>query len=439
MICSINLKNVWGMEQMRYMVLKQMMMHAIDNLQTASVVSSQTTGKLKRDIETLQEEKELNKKKVSDMDAEIQQLWLKNTEASRKVNLLLNDIGILKNKLQENQTKVLEVPIDDQMESREEVSKYQMEEDSSANMGTPKGKNTKDGQEENAEEKKWTRTLVRNIRTRNDHKANVLRQFDYVLIQKNPKKKAKYIYAVSDSESPSIVISQPEQNLEPIIEREKEKRILGGQETEKKKPVVETQKKKPMVETKKKKPMVETKKNKKVLDKEKVKPIVDKTQKKVLERPITETKKHKPMVKAIVDKTKEKPKVVKANPIAKETKRKPAKKTNAKSSKTDKGSYFPATTNAYKFLDDETREKIKEYYRQDEIFDIIFIDGTIDSNIIDASFFIMLKNETKMGQEQNLYLPSFLFASVNKFIYNKFQFVNFINNKKRLYYYFRMT
>ncbi|KAM1024831.1 hypothetical protein ACFX13_038758 [Malus domestica] len=216
-----------------------------------------------------------------------------------------------------------------------------MNEDSSANMGTPKGKNTKDGQEENAEEKKWTRTLVRNIRTRNDHKANVLRQFDYVLIQKNPKKKAKYIYAVSDSESPSIVISQPEQNLEPIIEREKEKRILGGQETEKKKPVVETQKKKPMVETKKKKPMVETKKNKKVLDKEKV--------------------------KAIVDKTKEKPKVVKANPIAKETKRKPAKKTNAKSSKTDKGSYFPATTNAYKFLDDETREKIKEYYRQDEI------------------------------------------------------------------------
>ncbi|KAM1024828.1 hypothetical protein ACFX15_037381 [Malus domestica] len=268
----------------------------------------------------------------------------------------------------------------------EDTSKVEaMNEDSSANMGTPKGKNTKDGQEENAEEKKWTRTLVRNIRTRNDHKANVLRQFDYVLIQKNPKKKAKYIYAVSDSESPSIVISQPEQNLEPIIEREKEKRILGGQETEKKKPVVETQKKKPMVETKKKKPMVETKKNKKVLDKEKV--------------------------KAIVDKTKEKPKVVKANPIAKETKRKPAKKTNAKSSKTDKGSYFPATTNAYKFLDDETREKIKEYYRQDEIFDIIFIDGTIDSNIIDASFFIMLKNETKMGQEQNLYLPSFLFAS----------------------------
>ncbi|KAM3001263.1 hypothetical protein FF2_037580 [Malus domestica] len=99
-----------------------------DVMEPDQIISSQTTGKLKRDIEMLQEEKELNKKKVSDMDAKIQQLWLKNTEASRKVNLLLNDIGILKNKLQENQTKVLEVPIDDQMESREEVSKYQMEE-----------------------------------------------------------------------------------------------------------------------------------------------------------------------------------------------------------------------------------------------------------------------------------------------------------------------
>ncbi|KAM0976833.1 hypothetical protein PS2_019419 [Malus domestica] len=306
------------MEQIRYMVLKQMMMHAIDNLQTASIVSSQTTGKLKRDIEKLKEEKELNKKKISDMYAEIQQLRLKNAETSGKVNLLLNEIGILKNKLQEHQTKVPEVPIDDQMESREEISKDQIEdvqieaetedveiakqpeaitgkdqvqvpidvqmdnqyvkvanlENTSANMATPEGKNTKDGQEENAEEKKMTRTLH-------------------------------------------------EQNLEPIIEREKEKRILEEQEIEKKKPVIETDK------------------NKKVLDKEKVKPIVDKT--------------------------KEKPKVIKARPIAKETKRKPAKKTNPKSSKSDKGSYLPSTTHAYKLLDNETIEKIKEYYRQDEM------------------------------------------------------------------------
>ncbi|KAM1032184.1 hypothetical protein ACFX15_035187 [Malus domestica] len=164
------------------------------------------------------------------------------------------------------------VPIDVQMDSQYvEVANL---EDTFANMATLEGKNTKDGQEENAEEKKRTRTL-------------------------------------------------PEQNLEPIIEREKEKRILEEQEIEKKKP------------------MVETDKNKKVLDKEKVKPIVDKT--------------------------KEKPKVVKAKLIAKKTKRKPKKKTNPKSSKTDKGSYLPLTTHTYKLLDNETKEKIKEYYRQDEM------------------------------------------------------------------------
>ncbi|KAM1052572.1 hypothetical protein ACFX13_000165 [Malus domestica] len=41
----------------------------------------------------------------------------------------------------------------------------------------------------------------------------------------------------------------------------------------------------------------------------------------------------------------------------------------------------------------------------------LFIDGAIDSNIIDVSFFIMSENETKMGQEKNLYLPSFIFIS----------------------------
>ena len=116
-----------AMEPMRYMVPKHMMIHAIDNLQTASVVSGQTTRQLKRDIEKLKEEKELNKKKINDMDAEIQQLRMKNAEASGKVNLLLNESGILKNILQKNQTKLPEVPIDDQMESQEEIPQDQME------------------------------------------------------------------------------------------------------------------------------------------------------------------------------------------------------------------------------------------------------------------------------------------------------------------------
>ncbi|XP_068344192.1 plasma membrane-associated cation-binding protein 2-like [Pyrus communis] len=165
--------------------------------------------------------------------------------------------------------------------------------------------------------KKRTRTLVKNIRNRDDRKANVLLKFAYVPVQKKPKKKAKYIYVVSDNESPSIVISQ----LEQIFERENDKQIVEEEEEEER-PIAETEKHKPMVETQKKKPMVETEKKKK---------------------------------KPIVDKTKEEPKVEKAKPIAKETKRKPAKKTNAKSSEIDKGSYLPATTKAYKFLDDETR------------------------------------------------------------------------------------
>ena len=46
-----------AMEHMRYMVVKHMMMHAIDNLQTTSIVSGQTTGQLKRDIEKLEKKK----------------------------------------------------------------------------------------------------------------------------------------------------------------------------------------------------------------------------------------------------------------------------------------------------------------------------------------------------------------------------------------------
>ncbi|KAM1181972.1 hypothetical protein ACFX13_000534 [Malus domestica] len=236
----------------------------------------------------------------------------------------------------------VQVPIDVQMDSQY-VEAANLK-DTSANMATPEGKDTKDGQEENAEENKRTRTLVKNIRTRDYRKANGLPEFDYVPVPKIPKKKAKYIYD--------------------------------------------------------KKPIVKTEKNKKVHDKEKV--------------------------KTIFDKTKEKPK-------AKETKRKLAKKTNLK---TDKGSYLPTTINAYKLLDDEKREKIKEYYKKDEIdyfwmqpkkqnmahelvvlkLDLtsFFIDGAIDSNIIDVSFFIMSKNETKMGQKQNLYLPSLLFNDMEK-------------------------
>ncbi|TQE12107.1 hypothetical protein C1H46_002310 [Malus baccata] len=124
------------------------------------------------------------------------------------------------------------------------------------------------------------------------------------------KKKAKYIYVVNDSESPSIVPSQS-QPLEPIIEKGKEQ------------------------------PKVQS-------------PL---------------------------------------NPIAKETAKKPTKKTAKNppkkpkqiNEKLDKRYHLPTSTRAYKLLEDETKEKFKEYYRQEKI------------------------NESNTGQQQNQYLPSFIF------------------------------
>ncbi|CAN6578848.1 unnamed protein product [Malus baccata var. baccata] len=39
----------------------------------------------------------------------------------------------------------------------------------------------------------------------------------------------------------------------------------------------------------------------------------------------------------------------------------------------------------------------------------LFVDGPIDAKLIDASFYIMSKNETQEGKEQNLFLSSYIF------------------------------
>ncbi|KAM1097206.1 hypothetical protein ACFX19_014889 [Malus domestica] len=193
------------------------------------------------------------------------------------------------------------------------------------------------------------RTLVKNIRRKDDHKPNVDPHFDYIPIQRK-QKKAKYIYDVSDSESPSIFPSES-QPLEPIIEKGK------------------------------KGPKVES-------------PL---------------------------------------NPIAKEIANKPAKKAAKKlvKQKLDKLYHLPASTRAYKLLEDETKENFKEYYRQEKMdyfwmqprqgsmatdlvvlksdLTSLFVDGAIDANIIEASFYTMAENESKMRQQKNLYLPSFIF------------------------------
>ena len=53
------------------------------------------------------------------MDAEIQQLRMKNTEASGKMNILLNETGTLKNAEASGKINILpDFPIDDKIESQ---------------------------------------------------------------------------------------------------------------------------------------------------------------------------------------------------------------------------------------------------------------------------------------------------------------------------------
>ncbi|KAM2312455.1 hypothetical protein ACFXTH_022856 [Malus domestica] len=94
------------MDQKRYLVLSHMMIYALDNLHTDSIVMNQTTRALNRNIEKLLQERHEDKQKISSMNFEMIQLQLKNTAASMKVNKLLDEIGSLKKKLLENQAIV---------------------------------------------------------------------------------------------------------------------------------------------------------------------------------------------------------------------------------------------------------------------------------------------------------------------------------------------
>ncbi|RXH80780.1 hypothetical protein DVH24_004694 [Malus domestica] len=76
-----------------------MMIYALDNLHTDSIVTNQATGALNINIEKLLQERHEDKQKISSMKIEMRQLQLKNTSAFIKVNNLLDEIGSLKKKL----------------------------------------------------------------------------------------------------------------------------------------------------------------------------------------------------------------------------------------------------------------------------------------------------------------------------------------------------
>ncbi|CAN6547282.1 unnamed protein product [Malus baccata var. baccata] len=305
-------KRCASMDQKRYLVLSHMMIYALDNLHTDSI----------------------DKQKISSMNTEMIQLQLKNTAASMKVNKLLDEIGSLKKKLLENQAIVPDLNAS---------TKEDPEEDE-----PPKADPDNDDQVEEHTHDKDTATEdpVQKNATENDMAMEDQEHEGKDNATEKGTSGAKYIFAVSDSESPSIFPSES-QPLEPIIDKGK------------------------------KEPKVESPLN----------PIANKPAKKAAKKPVKR--------------------------------------------KLDKRYHLPASTRAYKLLDDETKEKFKEYYRQEKmdyfwmqprqgsmVTDLVvlksdltslFVDGAIDANIIDASFYTMAENESKMRQQKNLYLPSFIF------------------------------
>ncbi|CAN6582753.1 unnamed protein product [Malus baccata var. baccata] len=327
-------KRCASMDQKRYLVLSHMMIYALDNLHTNSIVMNETTGALNRNIEKLLQERLEDKQKIT---------------ASMKVNKLLDEIGSLKKRLLENQGE--DPDNDDQVEEhthdKDIATEDQVQENATENdvaMEDPKQRHAIDhGPDENEEDQ---------AEEDQDHEGKDAAT-EKATSGDQPgrkQKKAKYIYAVSDSESPSILPSES-QPLDLIIEKGKEE------------------------------PKVES-------------PL---------------------------------------NPIAKEIANKPAKKDAKKpvKRKLDKRYHLPTSTRTYKLLADETKEKFKEYYRQEKmdyfwmqprqgsiVTDLVvlksdltslFVDGAIDANLIDASFYTMAENESKMRQQKNLYLPSFIF------------------------------
>ncbi|KAM0999083.1 hypothetical protein ACFX2A_005985 [Malus domestica] len=340
-------KRCASMDQKRYLVLSHMMIYALDNIHTNSIVMNQTTGALNRNIEKLLQERLEDKQKISSMNTEMIQLQLNNTAASMKVNKLLDEIGSLKKKLLENQAIVpdLNASTKEDPEEDEPPKEHPDNDDQVEEHTHDKDTATEDPVQENA--------------TEND-------------------------VAMEDPKQRHAIDHDPDENEEDQAEEDQEHE---GKDTATEKGTFGVQ----------------------------------------------QDSESQPL-EPIIEKGKEEPKVESPlNPIAKEIANKPAKKAAKKpvKQKLDKRYHLPASTRAYKLLEDKTKEKFKEYYRQEKMdyfwmqprqgsmatdlvvlksdLTSLFVDGAIDANIIDASFYTMAENESKMRQQKNLYLPSFIF------------------------------
>ncbi|KAM1918213.1 hypothetical protein ACFX13_037715 [Malus domestica] len=294
----------------------------------------------KSEVEKLLRKVEINKKSSSALHTEMLKMQTKTNVNNLKINIYLKQIESLEKKLQETQSKVAEMkPMSNVGEM---VGEMEVERTPTAAPIIPIAEHVKndvnEGKQSVTETKEKTRTLVRNVRARNDRKQTLDPGFEY------------------------------EQTLDPVNEKEKEEDNNKDEST--------------------------------------LKIKVEATQ-------VQATKGELP------------PKAcLKSNLKAK-------KKETMKMTKGDTKSKCPSSTWAYKLLDQEIKEKIKDYYRQCKLdyfwlmpkigsmatelvvlksdLTSLFVNGPIDAKVIDAFFYIKSENEMKEGKEQNLYISSYIF------------------------------
>ncbi|KAM1359158.1 hypothetical protein COP2_047411 [Malus domestica] len=271
----------------------------------------------KRNIEKLLQERLEDKQKISSMNTEMIQLQLNNTGASMKVNKLLDEIGSLKKKLLENQAIVPDLNAS---------TKEDPEEDE-----PPKEDPDNDDQVEEHTHDKDTATEnpVQENATEND-------------------------VAMEDPKQRHAIDHDPDENKEDQAKKDQEHE---GKDTATEKGTSGVQQ-----DVQMQTPTIK--------DAEKQGKETAKKKTRTLVKNIRKRDDQSQPLEPIIEKGKEEPKVESPlNPIAKEIANKPAKKAAKKpvKQKLHKRYHLPASTRAYKLLEDETKEKFKEYYRQEKM------------------------------------------------------------------------
>ncbi|KAM1024031.1 hypothetical protein ACFX2I_037237 [Malus domestica] len=164
------------------------------------------------------------------MDASNRECLTKTNANTLKINDYLKHIGSLKNELEEAQSNAVEMEpsqipdlnastqgLPDTLKDKKEPSPV---------PHAAKIQNVNEGKQYITKGNEQTRTLVWNVSARDDRKQNLDPGINYGHTKK--KMKIKYKFAMSDSESPSVMESQ-EETLDFINEKENEEENLKGE------------------------------------------------------------------------------------------------------------------------------------------------------------------------------------------------------------------